>query len=142
MFEINLYEYVETGFPLSNVSDPLVDFSGIVVGFGGVPEATTAPYVVMYVLDSNGDPVTLCDSQYDSGNSFVQFNVVANSTEKAFYIKQKLGEFLTQTRYLTGGTVSYTIDRTTHGASPSAQTLTNGLAVDVLAKTFNYTKVI
>lgn len=141
MFEVELYNHVSVNFPLSNASDTIVDFSTITVGFGQVPEQTQAPYVVMYVLDSNGDPVTLCDSQFDAGDSFIQFNVVAFSNEKAFYIKQKLNEFLTSFRTLTSGSVSYTIERTTHGASPSAQTLTNGLAVDVLAKTFNYTKV-
>lgn len=134
MFEKELYEYVSSNFSLSG-------FPTLPIYFGEAPEATNAPYIVMYVLDSNGDPQTLCDEQFDSGNSFIQWNIYSPSMKGSFFIKQELNKFLTGFRRLTGDSVSYTINRTTHGSSPSAQSLNNGLAVDVLAKTFNYTKV-
>lgn len=133
MFEQALYKEVRDSFTVTN-------FPSLQFFFGEAPKDTPQPYIVMYVLDGNGDPQVLCDDYFDSADSFVQFNVYANDMKKSFYIKRQLDLFLTSFRSLTDGSVSYTISRTVHGASPSAQTLTNGLAVDVLAKTFNYTK--
>jgi len=141
VFEQALFQYVKDNFQVTDSGgSPIADLTPS-IHFGEAPESTEAPYAIMYVLDSDGDPQTLCDEQFDSGNSLIQFNIYYTDMKNSFYIKQQLNEFLTQIPTLTLGAVSYTINRTTHGASPSAQTLTNGLAVDVLAKTFNYTKV-
>lgn len=134
MFEQGLFNYIVANFTVT-------DFDDLSVHFGEAPETAKAPYIVMYVLDSDGDPQTLCDGQYDAGDSFIQFNIYSPDMTNASYLKYKLDLFLTGVTRLTVDTVSYTISRTTHGASPSAQTLTNGLAADVLAKTFNYEKV-
>lgn len=133
MFERGIIEKVQADFTVAG-------FAGLEFYFGEAPEKTSAPYGVMFVLDSNGDPQTLCDAQFDAGDSFIQFNIYAHSPIDSFRIKQELNTFLTTFRTLTAGGQEYIINRTTHGASPSSQTLTNGLSVDVLAKTFNYEK--
>lgn len=133
MFERGIIEEVQANFSMA-------DFPTLSFYFGEAPQSTSAPYGVMFVLDSNGDPQTLCDEQFDAGDSFIQFNVYAESPIDSFRIKQALSEFLTTFRTLTVGSQEYIINRTTHGSSPSSQTLTNGLSVDVLAKTFNYEK--
>lgn len=133
MFEQELYEYIVANFTVTS-------FDELTVYFGEAPENAKTAYIVMYVLDSDGDPQFLCDEQFDSGNSLIQFNIYYPDMKNSFFIKQELNKFLTSFTSLTDGAVSYTINRTLHGASPSAQTLNNGLAVDVLAKTFIYEK--
>ena len=128
MCEQVLYEHLKANYSLP-------------VYFGEAPESQEAPYVVMFVLDSDGRPLYLCDAPFDSGDSFIQFNVFDYDAKNSFYNRVQLDKLLTALPSLTYGGVSYKIDNITHGASPSAQTLNNGLAVDVLAKTFNYSKV-
>lgn len=112
-------------------------------GFGSVPEDTKAPYIVFYELDDNQDPETLCETIGDSGDYFLQCNIYSSSFISNNAIKKLVSTYLydLQGTELTDGTNSYTIDVVNHSSSPSAQTLTNGLAVDVLAKTINYTKI-
>ena len=132
MFEVGLYKYVSSNFTVSNAD---ISFS-----YAVAPETISGNYIVMYVLDANGDPQVLCDEQFDSADSFIQFNVYSNNPKVSFYIKRQLDIFLTQIDTLTEDGVSYKIGRTVHNSSPSAQTLNNGLVVDVLAKTFIYEK--
>lgn len=134
MFEQELFKYVRDNFTTTTFPTLPIKYVNA--------EGQSAPYIVMYVLDANGDPETLCDEQFDSADSFVQFNIYANANDvaMALSVKRELDIFLTQIQTLTGTGVSYKINRTVHGSSPSAQTLDNGLAVDVLAKTFIYEK--
>ena len=115
----------------------------IVVGFGSVSDATKQPYIVFYELDDDQDPQLLCDDEGDSGNYLLQLNIYSDSFAKNNTIKKKVSEYLQtlQGTNLTDGSNSYTIDVVNHSSSPSANTLNNGLAVDVLAKTINYTKI-
>lgn len=132
MFEKALYEELQT-----------FQFNGdIIPVFFGVADSTVSqPYITMFSIDGNGDKYVLCDDQFDSGDMLMQFNVYTNSTKTSLGIHRELDKLLTSKRMLTDGSVSYIINRTIHSSSPSAQTLTNGLAVDVLAKTFIYEKV-
>ena len=111
-------------------------------GFGEVPENTQQPYIVFNELDDNQDPETLCETIGDSGDYFLQCNIFTDSFILNNSIKKLVSTYLYSLlgTELTDGTNSYTIDVVNHSSSPSAETLNNGLAVDVLAKTINYTK--
>lgn len=131
MFEKALYEDVKNNF-VTEAGD------AIQYGFGVISEDAVTPYIVMHVLDSDGDPQTLCEGQFASGNTFVQWNIYEESTEYAFSIRRQLDLYVSSLRALTLGAKSYKIGNTQHEPSPSANVIDNGLAVDVLAKTLNY----
>lgn len=112
-------------------------------GFGGVKSDVKAPYIVFYELDDDDDPQLLCDEQGDSGDYLLQLNIYSPSFIKNNAIKKEVSKYLQtlQGTNLTDGTDTYTIDIVNHSSSPSADSLVNDLAVDVLAKTINYTKI-
>ncbi len=112
-------------------------------GFGGFKEGdVVAPYIVFNELDDNQDPQTLCETIGDNGDYFLQLNIYSPSFIMNNAIKKLVSTYLydLQGTELTDGTNSYTINIVNHGSSPSANTLVNGLANDVLAKTIMYTK--
>ena len=133
MFEFALYKDVEDNF-----TSTLFSGGNIPIYLGDAPETAQQPYIVMWVLDSNGTPQQLCDSYDDSGNSFIQFNVFTETGSDGLQLKKELDLYVSGLRTLTIGSNSYIIDLKTHQPSQSLTAFNNGLGVDVLAKTFNY----
>lgn len=115
----------------------------ITVGFGSVPETTQQPYIVFYELDDDRDNQYLCDNHGDSGDYFLQLNIYTDSFAKNNSIKKLVSDYLLTLNgvELTDGTNTYIMNGIRHSSSPSANTLNNGLAIDVLAKTINYAKI-
>lgn len=113
-------------------------------GFGGFKEGdVVAPYIVFNELDDDRDKQYLCDSHGDSGDYFLQLNIYSPSFIINNAIKKAVSDYLLTLAgvELTDGTNTYIMNTIEHSSSPSANTLTNGLAVDVLAKTINYEKI-
>lgn len=112
-------------------------------GFGSVKSDAKAPYIVFYELDDDQDPQLLCDEQGDSGDYLLQLNIYSPSFIKNNAIKKEVSKYLQtlQGTNLTDGADTYTIDIVNHSSSLSADSLVADLAVDVLAKTINYTKI-
>lgn len=112
-------------------------------GFGEVPEDTQQPYIVFYELDDDRDNQYLCDKHGDSGDYFLQCNIYSDSFILNNAIKKYVGDYLLTLNgvELTDGNDTYIMNGIRHSSSPSANTLNNGLAIDVLAKTINYTKI-
>lgn len=135
MFSIALYKKLKANFTTSQGK-------AITWGFGSVTENTQVPYIVFYELDDNRDQQYLCDEHGDSGDYLIQCNIYSNKFGFNNVIKKELGDYIQTLNgtELTEGSESYTIDIIRHSASPSADTLINDLAVDVLAKTINYSK--
>ena len=77
MFEQALFENIRDNFTTDNGDT-------IAYGFGVIAEPAVSPYIVMHVLDSDGDPQALCDGQFSSGSSFVQWNIYNESAEVHF----------------------------------------------------------
>jgi len=132
MFEEALFNHVKDNFSVSGYS--------LTFGFGDIKASAKAPYIIMWVLDSNGDPQFLCNSQFDAGDSLIQFTVYSELTTNGFAIKRELDLFLNGLTSLTHGSETYKIVSVRHEPSPSANFKDNGLAADVLAKTFNYNR--
>ncbi len=130
MFRKVLFEHIRDNFTVS----------GFTLGFGDglITEDTQNPYIIMFELDDDGDPQFLCDDQFSSGNFFVQFNIYSQDVTNTAFIRHELDIFLSDIRLLTATPDSYIINSIRHSPSPSAQALDNGLGVDVLAKTINY----
>lgn len=136
MFSKVLYQNLKTN--LSTIGGETVTF-----GFGSVKSDVKAPYIVFYELDDDQDPQLLCDEQGDSGDYLLQLNIYSPSFIKNNAIKKEVSKYLQtlQGTNLTDGADTYTIDIVNHSSSPSADSLVADLAVDVLAKTINYTKI-
>lgn len=112
-------------------------------GFGSVKSDAKAPYVVFYELDDDRDNQYLCDEHGDSGDYFLQLNIYSPSFIKNNSLKKAVSDYLLTIRgvELTDGVDTYIMNSVIHSASPSADSLVNDLAVDVLAKTINYEKI-
>lgn len=135
MFSIELYKNLKANFISSQGQT-------ITWGFGDVPENTQQPYIVFYELDDDRSQQFLCDEHGDSGDYFMQCNIFSKSFGVNNVIKKELDDYIMTLNgaELTTGGDSYIINVIRHSSSPSANTLTNDLAVDVLAKTINYSK--
>lgn len=133
MFEQALYEHIKANFTVSGVT--------ITHGFGVISETAQSPYIVMHVLDSDGSAQVLCDEPFDSGDTFVQWNLYDEAPPYLFKLKRELDLFVSGLRSLTYGGKTYKIGLVQHEPSPSANIIENGLAVDVLAKTITYEEV-
>ena len=131
MFEQALFDYIKNNFTVSGYS--------IGFGFGNIPEDTKNPYVVQFVLDSDGTRQTVCgDNSYTKGGeSFVQWNIFSQSPTNAFKIKRELDKFIAEIRSLTFDSKTYKIFINNKGSSPVGQ-FSNGLNLEILTKTFNY----
>lgn len=137
MFSKVLFENLQANFTSFGSQTIQWGFSGIKEGDG-----IKAPYILFYELDDDQDPQTLCETIGDNGDYFLQLNIYSPSFIMNNAIKKLVSTYLygLQGTELTDGVNSYTINIVNHSSSPSGNTLVNGLANDVLAKTIMYTK--
>ena len=136
MFSKVLFEHLQanfTGFGAQSIQ----------WGFGEVVETSKQPYIVFYELDDDRDKQFVCDNHGDSGDYLLQLNIYSSSFILNNAIKKAVGDYLLTLNgvRLTDGTDTYIMNGIRHSSSPSAETLNNGLAIDVLAKTINYNKI-
>lgn len=131
MFEEAQYNYIKDNFSVSGFD--------IEVFYGEAPESQEAPYIVQYSLDTDGTKQVLCeDNDYSYGEAFMQWNIYTIDPKDGFYIKRQLETFLSDLNSVTLNSTQYMIQLNQHEASPSNIGLTNGLNVDILARTFTY----
>ena len=129
MFEEQLYKHIKNNFTVSGFS--------LSFGFGEIEEDTQAPYIIQYSLDADGTHQALCKkNDFTEGEAFIQWNIYSPNSSNGFYIKQQLMTFLADLRSID----NYQIAINRHEASPSNLGQNNGLAIDVVARTFTYNK--
>lgn len=131
MFEQCIFEYIRDNFTVSSY-----DFT---FGLGEVPATTETPYIIQYSLDMNGDKQVLCnDNDFTDGEAFIQWNIYHPNFSNALYIKKKLMEFIGSITTMTSNGSTYVVLLNEGESSPSGIDLTNGLATEVVARSFTY----
>lgn len=132
MFEEALFKHIRDNFSDAN-------FTNITFGFGEVPEATKAPYIVQFGLNAGGDAQFLCnDNDFTDGNAFIQWNIYHPDFTNAFYLKNKLMSFIGQLKTLDFNSSKYVIQLNEEESSPSGLALNNGLAAETVVRSFTY----
>lgn len=133
MFEKVLFKYIKDNFTITGLN--------ISFGFGEVSVTTKAPYIIQYSLNANGDCQVLCnDNNFSDGEAFIQWNIYHSNFSNAFFIKHELMKFIGQLKTVECEGIKYDILYNIGESSPSGIDLTNGLAAEVVARSFTYNK--
>ena len=135
MFEQAIFEYIKNNFALTG---NICSF-----GFGEVNESVQSPYIIQYSLNASGDAQFLCEeNNFESGEAFIQWTIYDNSFSNAFFLKHELMKFIGQLKTITLNSTTYLVQLNKAESSPSGVSLDNGLAAEVVTRSFTYKKEV